>query len=681
MTTQVIYVPLNGGLNLIDSPITTAPGALIECINFEQVFGQQGYSRISGYERYDGQPEPHMASYWVLSYDGGTAAISVGDTLTGASATAKVLAVEGTNASGRLILGNLTGQFVDNEALKVSGVTKAYANGVAILGSISEANDSTYHTLAVESRRSSIQKVPGEGAVLGCAVYQNTVIAVRNAVGGQSATMWKSSASGWQSVKTGLYPGGKYRFTQNNFTGDSTQIYLFGCDGKNRPFRYTGTTYTAMSPIFSTQATSTTSIAIGTGSKAFTCVETLRGFVTGQEYMVWSAANAANWMKGTFVSYAANVLTINVTATGGSGTFTDWEIGLSDFSDKPFDVEAHKDHLFLLYPKGQLQTSNLGDPMTYTTTAALFGMGDELTGFVPSKGNTATIYCRNKTELLSGSDKTTWQKSTVSLSAGARWRSTAEISAANVALDDRGLTSLQATINFGSFEMSIFSRMVQPYLSSVMDLVIGCRVLRSKSQYRLYASDGRVLICSVLTPAAQIQPNDVAFTKLEYLHNPTCAYSFEMSSEEFHAFGTDDGWIMREDVGTSFDGQAIDAVFRLPYHSFKSPSNKKRFRKVTMETTASYTTNIYFRQSFDYDNGDYEPSIQYHTTGQSGGGYYDVSEWDTFRWSMPSQGTAEANIDGVGRNMSLLIWHSSSIDPAFNIQGLIYHFTPMGLAR
>lgn len=681
MSTEVVYVGLNGGLNLIDSPVTTAPGALIECINFEQVFGQQGYSRISGYERFDGRLEPSKATYSVLQYDSGTGAISVGNVITGAAATAKVLAVEGTVSSGRLIIGNVTGSFVDNEAIKVSAVTKAYANGAQVAGSISEANNTAYITLAVEDRRTQIQKVPGEGAILGVAVYKDTVIAVRNVVGSTSATMWKSSWSGWTSVKTGLYPGGQYRFTQNNFTGDPKRIYLFGCDGKNRPFRYTGTTYTAMAPIFSTQATSASSIAIGTGSKAFTCVETLRGFVSGQEYLVWSSANAANWMRGTFTSYATNVLTINVTATGGSGTFTDWEIGLSDFSDKPFDLAPHKDHMFLMYPSGQLQTSNLGDPMVYTTSAALFGLGDDLTGFVPSKGGTAAVYCANKTRLLSGSDKTTWQMSDISLSAGARWKTATEISAATVALDDRGLTSLQATLSFGSFEMSVFSRMVHPFIEAVKSTVIGCRVLRGKSQYRLYNNDGKVLICTVLTPNAQITAQDVSFTKLEYPHHPTCAYSFEVAGEEFHVFGTDDGWVMREDVGTSFDGATIDSFLRLPYHSFKSPSSKKRFRKLVLETTAEYGTTVYFKQQFNYGDDYYNGSIVYSATSSVGGGYFDVDQWDTFRWSAPQQNTVEANIDGVGKNMSLMLWHSSAVDMAFNVQGLIYHYSPMGLAR
>ena len=687
MTTQVKYLQLNGGLDLINSPIAMKDGVLLDCINFEQVFGLQGYNRIDGYERFDGRLEPHSAEYWVQNFDNGTAAIVAGDIVTGTSATAEVLIVEiesgswaTTDCKGRLILGNVTGTWADNEEIKVTS-TKCLANGVTYRGSLSETLDTTYTAIAIETLRAKITAVPGEGAILGCATYKDGVVAVRNIVGSTSATMFKSSASGWSSVRTGLYPGGRYDFEQANFSGSSTTIHLYGVDGKNRPFRWDGTTFTQMAPIYGTQATSTTSIAVGTGSKAFTCTETLRGFVTGQTYIVWSAADAANWMIGTFTSYTTNVLTINVTSSGGSGTFTDWEIGLSDFSDKPFAVTSHRDHLFLCYPQGQLQTSNLGDAMVYTTTAAVFGLGDDLVGMVSTKGGTAAIYCKNKTMILTGADKTSWSMSVNSLSSGAKLLTPAELAGVTMAVDTRGLTSLQATLNFGAFEMSVFSRMVKPYLDPMLSRIVSARVCKTKSQYRMYFDNGEVLTCALLTPNAQVTPQDVAFTKSIYKHIPSCTYSGQLVGEEALLFGTTDGYVMREDVGNSFDGQNIDSAIRLGYTSLKSPSNKKRFRKMLLETTATNQTEIYFRQLFDYADGNYEPSIQYSTNALGGGGYWNTDEYDTFRWSMPAQGTAEANIDGVGRNMSLLIWHSSALDKSFNLQGIILHYSTMGLAR
>lgn len=92
--------------------------------------------------------------------------------------------------------------------------------------------------------RGAITTVPGEGDILGVWLYNGNVYAVRNASGGATAVMYKSSASGWTSVKTGLSPDGNYEFVNYNFYGSSPLTEMYGVDGVNVPFKYDGTTYT-----------------------------------------------------------------------------------------------------------------------------------------------------------------------------------------------------------------------------------------------------------------------------------------------------------------------------------------------------------------------------------------------------------------------------------------------------
>ena len=79
-----------------------------------------------------------------------------------------------------------------------------------------------------------------------------------------------------------------------------------------------------------TSATSTTSLAIGTGSRVFT-IQTGKAFVVGQFVIAASAANVSNYMFGQITAHNSGTgqLTVNVTAVGGSGTLADWSIGLS----------------------------------------------------------------------------------------------------------------------------------------------------------------------------------------------------------------------------------------------------------------------------------------------------------------------------------------------------------------
>jgi hypothetical protein len=74
------------------------------------------------------------------------------------------------------------------------------------------------------------------------------------------------------------------------------------------------------------QGTSTTSLAIGTGSKAFT-TQASKFFNVGTFVVIVSAANpTVNYMAGQVTGYVGAALTVNVTVTAGSGTFSDWSI-------------------------------------------------------------------------------------------------------------------------------------------------------------------------------------------------------------------------------------------------------------------------------------------------------------------------------------------------------------------
>lgn len=75
--------------------------------------------------------------------------------------------------------------------------------------------------------------------------------------------------------------------------------------------------------------TSTTSVAVGTGSKSFT-TQTGKNFYIGQPVRVANTATPANYMDGQITSYnsGTGALVVNVTAIGGTGTFAAWTIGM-----------------------------------------------------------------------------------------------------------------------------------------------------------------------------------------------------------------------------------------------------------------------------------------------------------------------------------------------------------------
>jgi hypothetical protein len=80
--------------------------------------------------------------------------------------------------------------------------------------------------------------------------------------------------------------------------------------------------------------TSATSVAIGTGAKAFV-IETGKLIQTGQFLNIASTASPANYMYGRVVSYnaATGSLSMEITATVGAGTFAAWTVSLAPSVD------------------------------------------------------------------------------------------------------------------------------------------------------------------------------------------------------------------------------------------------------------------------------------------------------------------------------------------------------------
>lgn len=74
--------------------------------------------------------------------------------------------------------------------------------------------------------------------------------------------------------------------------------------------------------------TSATSVAIGSGNKTF-ATQAGEQYTPGIFMTAVSAANPANYMAGQLVSYSGTSAVINVTVTGGSGTYANWNLSLA----------------------------------------------------------------------------------------------------------------------------------------------------------------------------------------------------------------------------------------------------------------------------------------------------------------------------------------------------------------
>ncbi len=139
---RTLYVPLVGGEDQVSPAASINPGSLIFSENYEPgvVYGCR---RIDGFERTDGRPAPSDASYWILNFTGGDNEPTVGAFVQGntSMATATLQAVvltsgswAGNDAAGYMVLTNVSGTFLNGEAVSVSiplAFTSGFSGGFA----------------------------------------------------------------------------------------------------------------------------------------------------------------------------------------------------------------------------------------------------------------------------------------------------------------------------------------------------------------------------------------------------------------------------------------------------------------------------------------------------------------------------------------------------------------------
>jgi len=136
------------------------------------------------------------------------------------------------------------------------------------------------------------------------------------------------------------------RFNRPGLTGSSRSALLLNNDGDGSTLtldfttgvldprltfsRLSGGTYVGNDGfVYGVDFATSSSLAIGTGSKSVTLTATggvSRQYEIGQTVYI---ANGANNMRGAVTAYNAStqVLTINATSTSGSGSFTSWIVG------------------------------------------------------------------------------------------------------------------------------------------------------------------------------------------------------------------------------------------------------------------------------------------------------------------------------------------------------------------
>ena len=460
------HFPLAGGLDLITPAIRTPPGRAIAAKNYEPV--ERGYSRLQGMERLDGRPKPSAQSYWTLDFDAGSTQVMEGDTVEGANSgatgvslydvTAETGSYGGGDATGTLVLSQVSGAFQDGEDLEVSSSKVAEADGTATeRGADNDADDTTYIRAAIEYARTQIAKVSGSGPVRGVWVYNGVKYAFRDNSGGTAGVMHKSSSSGWTTVDLGL----EIDFTSGGTTAIAEADTITGATS--------GATATVERVILQSGSWS------GGDAAGYLILSGQTGTFQSENLDVGASPNLA--------TIAGDSSAITLPAGGRYELRNENFFGASDLYrmygvngvgkafefdgsvfvpirtgmtvDTPNHLEIFRNHLFLSFPGGSLQNSSTGDPYEWSviTGALEIGLGTDVTGMLDYIESAMVVFGRGRVSILYGTSASDFDLVRMSDEETGAIEWTVQRIGRAMYMDDNGVRSIDTTQNYGNFTL------------------------------------------------------------------------------------------------------------------------------------------------------------------------------------------------------------------------------------
>jgi len=509
-------------------------------------------------------------------------------------------------------------------------------------------------------------------------VYNGSTYAFRDNAGATECKMFKSSSSGWAAVDLGQYikfntgsaavtEGATLTGATSSATGTVRRVAIrtgtVGGSDATGVFVLTGVTGTFQSA--ENLQVSASTVAVSTS--ALVTVALIPGgryeFVN-YNFGGSSSTNRLYWVDGFNTAFEFD-------GTYAVPLFTGMSV------DTPKHLAAHKKHLFLGFHKGSLQHSSIGDPYGWSvvTGASELGTGDEISGLQVMPGDAMAIFNRNRIYILYGTSSADWNLKTFSDNSGAiEW--TIQNLTETMFLDDRGVTTFSAVNAYGDFTMNAISKKIKPLIDDKKGLSIASIRVRKKGQYRLFFNDGTAIYATFsgnkLAGFIRIDLDKVVYT--------VCSAE-DTDGNEILFFGSDDGYIYQLDAGTSFDGSEIEAILRLSYYHFDSPTRDKRFRKIQFEMSGDSSIALQFQPDFSYADAKVPEARTRDLSVQGSGGYWNIHNWDNYNWSGQVISTAEENLDGVGTNMGILVLSEATYEQPHILQGVTVHYSPRRIRR
>jgi len=335
---------------------------------------------------------------------------------------------------------------------------------------------------------------------------------------------------------------------------------------------------------------------------------------TNQGQCTFAIAEGATFDYGeVFIADGANkIYSFRMEGTGNLNTRTFFaaEITVDSTNGVKF-ITIHDNHLIAAGVAGNLNTvfhSQVNDFDNFAAGGS-FTLSDQVVGIKGFRED-LILFCENsihKLINLHSSDTVRIDPITDNVGCLSGY-SIQEIGGDLLFLAADGFRTVAGTARIGDVELGTVSKQIQPIVSllarNIDDYIINSLVIREKSQYRLYYTN------VVLANSAQegivgtLRPNGFQWSETKGLEVTSINSNFDNNGVEVYYHGDTNGYVYTHDVGHSFDGDNIDAIYETPDYDYGDFGTLKTLHYIKMSITPEGTVQPTLTVKFDFGNLD-----------------------------------------------------------------------------
>lgn len=483
--------------------------------------------------------------------------------------------------------------------------------------------DTTYHEVTSVAD-------PAEGAVLGIFGFLNPstnsfqILACRKQTSGNTYKFYELTGSGWVALSIGFTLSSIGVEVVRSETSDfgSGNVIVF-VDGVNKALLYNGSTWYQLS----------SSNTGGTASPGGNQLIDAPAYVTSFKGTIFFSGDST---KPAITAYSAPNDPYTWTAAAGGGQLI---LGFKVVQIRPF-----RDELYI-----------------FGSQAIKKALPDEAAGFI-LQDVTNNLGCMAQDTVL-------------------------EVAGNLIFLSHDGLRIVAGTAKIGDVDLTTISENITSTLTTAIDTYDMTRVrstiIRSKTQFRYFFSDPATdttdsygIIGSLVSKDGNVYWE---FGELLGISSACTWSGYDNNHNEIILHGDYSGLVHKQEVGSSFNGNDITAIFETPYLDFGDTEIRKTMRVLNVFTKATGSFNFAIGVTFDWGDLSIINPVDYNETLGSALPQYDAGYlYDSgATYGAITQPILHTNIQGSGFSTKFS-FVSNGTDSSYTIQGIVIEYSAKG---